>query len=151
MNGICQRRAAVRRRRDRTGSLLRSGICVGACCLVGAAALLAGCPSSGPVGKATVYTDVHGVPHVYGETEYDVMFGLGYAMARDQLDTIVTLYRVASGRLSAKEGPGDEFSNVVSDYLTHLFLVPESAAAAYAAITENERAWLDGFADGLNA
>lgn len=111
---------------------------------------VSGCLIHDPPGNATIYTDVYGVPHIYGETEYDVMFGMGYAMARDQLDTIVTLYRAATGTLSAREGAGEEYVNIISDYLVHLFLVPESAETAYASMPEPERLWLDGFAEGIN-
>ncbi len=94
---------------------------------------------------------MHGVPHVYGEGEYEVLYGLGYVMARDQLETLVPLYRTANGTRAQREGEGSGGSNVVSDYISHLFRVPESAKAAYATMPPRERTWLEGFADGLNA
>ncbi len=118
--------------------------------LIGMALCLAGCPPL-PTREVTLHTDVHGVPHIYAETEEELMYGLAYAMARDHLETIVTLYRTANGTRAAMEGPGNGYANVVSDYLSHLFRVPESAQAAYATMSEQERSWFRGFADGLNA
>ncbi len=118
--------------------------------LIGVAWGLVGCPPL-PTKQATIHTDVHGVPHIYADTEEELMYGLGYAMARDQLETIVLLYRTANGTRAAMEGAGNNSSNIVSDYFAHLFRVPESAQAAYDAMSEQERSWLNGFAGGLNA
>lgn len=41
-----------------------------------------------------------GVPHVYGETRSDVMFGAGYVSAEDRLFMMDTLRHVGRGRLS---------------------------------------------------
>ena len=110
---------------------------------------LVGCPPP-PSREASIHTDVHGVPHVYADTEEEVAYGLGYAMGRDQLATIVTLYRTANGTRAAREGAGSGNSNVVSDYLVNVFRLPQSAAAAYAAMGAQEKSWVDGFAAGLN-
>ncbi len=111
---------------------------------------LVGCPPT-TTHEATLYRDIHGVPHVYAATEEEVMGGFGYAMAQDQLATIVTLYRTANGTRAAMEGEGLGGGYILSDYFAHLFRVPESAAAAYAGMSQQEKAWLDGFAGGLNA
>ena len=36
----------------------------------------------------TIYRDIWGVPHVYGETDQDAAFGLAYAHAEDDFKTI---------------------------------------------------------------
>ena len=36
----------------------------------------------------TIYRDVWGVPHVYGDKDVDVAYGLAYAHAEDDLKTI---------------------------------------------------------------
>lgn len=38
----------------------------------------------GTTGPVEVITDVYGVPHVYGKTEEDVYFGLGYIHAQQR-------------------------------------------------------------------
>jgi len=40
------------------------------------------------------------VPHIFGETDTDVFFGLGLAHAQDRLWQMVMLRRTAQGRLS---------------------------------------------------
>ncbi len=101
--------------------------------------------------EATIYRDIYGVPHIYADSEYELMYGLGYAMGEDQLKTLVTLYRTANGTRPAIEGRGMNGMHIYSAYITQLFRVPQSAATAYALISAQERLWLDGFSDGLNA
>jgi acyl-homoserine lactone acylase PvdQ len=105
----------------------------------------------GPENEVTIHRDVYGVPHVFADTEYEVFYGLGYAMAQDQLETFVPLYRAAAGRRAAYEGAGANDENILADYVVHLFRVPESAAAAYAAMDSAARDRLDGFTEGINA
>ncbi len=45
------------------------------------------------------------VPHIFGETDPDVFFGLGYAHAQDRLWQMLTMRRTAQGRLSEVFGP----------------------------------------------
>ena len=54
-----------------------------------------------------------GVPHVYGETRNDVMFGAGYVSAEDRLFMMDTLRHVGRGRLSEFLGASE--SNLQSD------------------------------------
>lgn len=45
------------------------------------------------------------VPHVFGQTDEDVFFGLGIAHAQDRLFQMTVLRRAAQGRLSEIYGP----------------------------------------------
>ena len=54
-----------------------------------------------------------GVPHVYGVTRDDVMFGAGYVSAEDRLFMMDTLRHVARGRMS--EFLGASAANLASD------------------------------------
>lgn len=54
-----------------------------------------------------------GVPHVYGTTRDDVMFGAGYVSAEDRLFMMDTLRNVARGRLSEFLGASE--ANLASD------------------------------------
>lgn len=47
-----------------------------------------------------IVRDNANVPHIFGETDADVFFALGYAHAQDRLWQMVTLRRTAQGRLS---------------------------------------------------
>src|SRR4051812_7071036 len=48
----------------------------------------------------TVYFDVHGIPHIYGQNEEDVFRVLGYLHAKERLFQMDLVRRVSSGRLS---------------------------------------------------
>lgn len=54
-----------------------------------------------------------GVPHVYGKTRNDVMFGAGYVSAEDRLFMMDTLRHVARGRMSEFLGASE--ANLASD------------------------------------
>src|SRR5262245_3286646 len=51
-------------------------------------------------GTIEILRDSHGVPHVYAESEPDLFFGLGFAMAQDRLWLMDYSRRKATGRLS---------------------------------------------------
>jgi acyl-homoserine-lactone acylase len=55
-------------------------------------------------GRAVLYRDAWGVPHVYAAREEDGYFGLGYAQAEDQLDRLLGLVRWFRGERAAVEG-----------------------------------------------
>ena len=55
----------------------------------------------------------YGVPHVYGTTRADVMFGAGYVSAEDRLFMMDTLRHVARGRMSEFLGASE--ANLASD------------------------------------
>ena len=44
--------------------------------------------------------NTHAVPHIFGETDADVFFGLGFAHAQDRLWQMTLMRRTAQGRLS---------------------------------------------------
>jgi len=59
-----------------------------------------------------------GVPHIYGTTRADTMFGAGYVSAEDRLFMMDTLRNLGRGRLSEFLGASD--SNLASDRATYL-------------------------------
>lgn len=77
-------------------------------------------------GVTVVRDNKFGVPHVFGKTREDVMFGAGYVSAEDRLFMMDTLRHVGRGRLSEFLGASD--SNLQSDRAVY-------AAAGY---TEEE-------------
>ena len=50
--------------------------------------------------SARILRDNWGVPHIYGKTDADVSFGLAYAHAEDDFETIQDVYLASLGRLS---------------------------------------------------
>ncbi|MCG3227474.1 MAG: penicillin acylase family protein [Candidatus Heimdallarchaeota archaeon] len=69
----------------------------------------------------TVFRDEWGVPHIYGESEEDIVFALGYIHAQDRLFQMDMARRVTRGLLSEVVGEDaletDKFSlNKLKDY-----------------------------------
>ena len=72
-----------------------------------------------PRDGVTVLRDsAFGVPHVYGTTRSDVMFGAGYVSAEDRLFMMDTLRHVGRGRLSEFLGASE--ANLASDRAVYL-------------------------------
>ena len=55
--------------------------------------------------EATVYFDDYGIPHIYGASEEDVYFALGFVHAQERLFQMEMMRRMAAGRLSEILGP----------------------------------------------
>ncbi len=66
-----------------------------------------------PAGGVTVKRDTFNVPHVYGETRSDVIFGAGYVSAEDRLFMMDTLRHLGRGRLSSFLGASE--ANLAQD------------------------------------
>ena len=93
-----------------------------------------------------IIRDDFGVPHIYGKTDADAVFGLLYAQCEDDFNRIERNYIWAIGRLAEVEGE----TALYSDLRAKLFMTQEEAIANY----ENSPEWLkklcDAFADGVN-
>ncbi|HEV3229948.1 MAG TPA: penicillin acylase family protein [Solirubrobacteraceae bacterium] len=63
----------------------------------------------------TIVRDGYGIPHVYGQTRADVMFGAGYASAQARLFLMDVLRHTARGNLSELIGAGPQNSTVQMD------------------------------------
>src|SRR6266496_5826693 len=94
----------------------------------------------------TIIRDDWGIPHVYGKTDADAVFGLIYAQAEDDFNRIETNYLNAMGRLAEAEGE----SRIYQDLRMKLFIDPDSMRALYAASPAWLKALMNAWADGLN-
>src|SRR2546425_10615887 len=94
----------------------------------------------------TIIRDDWGIPHVYGKTDADAVFGLIYAQAEDDFNRIETNYLNAMGRLAEAEGE----SRIYQDLRMKLFIDPDSMRARYAASPEWLKRLMNAWADGLN-
>jgi acyl-homoserine lactone acylase PvdQ len=54
--------------------------------------------------NATLRRDEHGIPYIRGRTPHDAYFGLGLAMAQDQMFSLVKRRAIARGELAAFAG-----------------------------------------------
>ena len=93
-----------------------------------------------------IIRDDFGVPHIYGRTDADAVFGMLYAQAEDDFPRIERNYVWATGRLAEIEGEGAIFS----DLRARLYMTVDEAKAAYAAAPDWLKALCDAWADGLN-
>ena len=93
-----------------------------------------------------IIRDDYGVPHIYGKTDADAVFGLVYAQCEDDFNRVEQNYIWATGRLAEVNGE----DALYSDLRAKLFMTTEEAKANY----EKSPAWLkklcDAFADGIN-
>ena len=53
-----------------------------------------------PSAPVEIVRDNANVPHIFGATDADVFYGLGYAHAQDRLWQMITMRRTVQGRLS---------------------------------------------------
>jgi acyl-homoserine-lactone acylase len=94
----------------------------------------------------TIFRDDFGVPHIYGKTDADAVFGLLYAQCEDDFNRVERNYIWAIGRLAEVEGE----SALYSDLRAQLFMTEAEAKANY----DKSPGWLkklcDAFADGVN-
>ena len=51
-----------------------------------------------------IHRDKWGVPHIFGDTDSDVAYGLGYAHSEDDFETIQSVYLAGSSILSKRIG-----------------------------------------------
>lgn len=96
--------------------------------------------------NTTIIRDDFGVPHIYGKTDADAVFGLLYAQCEDDFNRVEQNYIWATGRLAEVEGE----EALYSDLRAKLFMTEEEAIANY----EKSPPWLKelcvAFADGVN-
>ncbi len=91
--------------------------------------------------------NTHNVPHIFGEADTDVFFGLGFAHAQDRLWQMTLLRRTAQGRLSEVFGP----RTLRTDELLRRLDIYELARRSVSAQDAYTRAALEAYARGVNA
>ena len=93
-----------------------------------------------------IIRDDFGVPHIYGKTDADAVFGMLYAQAEDDFNRVERNYIWAIGRLAEVEGE----KSLYSDLRARLYMTQEEAQKHF----EESPEWLQklciAFADGLN-
>src|SRR5262245_42408391 len=94
----------------------------------------------------TIIRDTWGIPHVYGKTDADAVFGVIYAQAEDDFNRVETNYLNSMGRLAEAEGEGE----IWRDLRMKLFIAPDDMKAQYDKAPAWLKALMNGWADGLN-
>lgn len=94
----------------------------------------------------TIIRDNFGVPHIYGETDADAVFGMLYAQCEDDFNRVERNYIWAIGRLAEVEGE----EALYSDLRARLFMTQEEAIENYNKSPDWLKKLCDAFADGIN-
>src|SRR5688572_26589134 len=76
----------------------------------------------------TIVRDDWGIPHIYGKTDADAVFGLMYAQAEDDFNRVETNFINSQGRLAEAEGEAE----IWRDLRMKLFIDPADMKAQYA-------------------
>jgi acyl-homoserine-lactone acylase len=96
--------------------------------------------------RVTVIRDNWGVPHVFGKTDADAVFGLLYVQCEDDFKRVEGNYLTAIGRLAEVNGEEDLYTDLV----TRLLSDTTRAIKRYKDSPEDMKKLLNAFADGIN-
>ncbi|HEY5966761.1 MAG TPA: penicillin acylase family protein [Chitinophagaceae bacterium] len=96
--------------------------------------------------NVTIIRDNWGIPHIYGKTDADAVFGLMYAQCEDDFKRVEMNYVEKLGRMAEVKG----VSSLYDDLLIRMIIDSADAVKDY----NNSPAWLkklcNAFADGIN-
>jgi len=96
--------------------------------------------------EATIHRDAWGAPHVFAETDAEVLYGMAWALAEDDWPLIEANYLNALGR--SAEALGEE--GLRDDWMARALDIVPLSRAEYERASPRMRALLDGFAAGMN-
>ncbi|WP_224491358.1 penicillin acylase family protein [Robertkochia flava] len=104
------------------------------------------------VEKAAAYNveilrDSLGVPHIYGKTDTDVAFGMGYAQSEDDFETLQDVLLATRGRIASKYG----YTAAKTDYVVNFMGVWDAVDSKYEEeVPDSVKTIAEAFADGIN-
>lgn len=96
--------------------------------------------------QITITRDTWGVPHIYGKTDADAVFGVLYTQCEDDFARVEENYLDAIGRLAEVDGE----AALYHDLRARLFMDSTQAIATYKKSPVWMKQLLDAFADGTN-
>ena len=96
--------------------------------------------------RVTIIRDNWGIPHIYGKTDADAVFGLLYAQCEDDFKRVEMNYIEKLGRLSEINGEEDFYN----DLLIKLLIDSTDAIADYNKAQPWLKKILNAYADGIN-
>ena len=67
--------------------------------------------------RITIIRDDWGIPHIYGETDADAVFGMIYAQAEDDFNRIEVNFLNSQGRLAEAEGEDGDLARPADEAL----------------------------------
>lgn len=96
--------------------------------------------------RTTIIRDTWGIPHIYGKTDADAVFGLMYAQCEDNFSRIERNYLYQMGRQAEADGE----SMVYEDLQLQLIADTADAIKEYQTSSASFKKLLEAFADGIN-
>lgn len=96
--------------------------------------------------NVTIIRDNYGIPHIYGKTDADAVFGLLYAQCEDDFKRVEMNYIEKLGRLAEVNGKKDLYN----DLLIRLVIDSSDAISDYNHAPDWLKKLCDAFADGIN-
>ena len=96
--------------------------------------------------QVTIIRDNWGIPHIYGKTDADAVFGLLYAQCEDDFKRVEMNYIEKLGRLSEINGEKDLYN----DLLVRLVIDSADAIKDYNEAPQWFKKLCNAFADGIN-
>ena len=94
----------------------------------------------------TIYRDTWGVPHIFGEKDRDTAYGLGFAHAEDDFETIQNILLASRGRLAKFFGS----KAAPNDYMVKLLGIWDIVNSNYSTLPNDIVEICEGYADGIN-
>ncbi len=96
----------------------------------------------------TIVRDGYGVPHIYAATDAEVAYGLAWAHAEDDFNTIQLAYLAGNALLSRYNGKAGAPADFVSQFIQSKELIEVNYSSTISAPFKKV---LEGYATGLNA
>jgi acyl-homoserine lactone acylase PvdQ len=103
-------------------------------------------PYADQVKRVTIYRDQWGIPHIYGKTDADAVFGLLYAQCEDDFARVEMNYIEKLGRMSEVKGEKE----LAYDLYIKLLIDEKEAKEEYKTSPLWLKKLLNAYADGIN-
>ena len=119
---------------------------VGSCCTLPKGPSPTSYKDLGSQYSVKILRDNWGVPHIYGKTDPDTAFGLAYAHAEDDFQTIMESLLTCRGEMASYAGK----DHAPVDFLAKLLRIENTVEKGYPDIPEDVRLLCEAYADGIN-
>jgi acyl-homoserine-lactone acylase len=108
--------------------------------------LVAGCADAGEI-----RWDRYGIPHIYGATVEEAVYGYGYAQMENHAEQLLLNIAAARGRYAEYFGAGPKESHLQHDIYIHNVRIPERSQRWLETGGETQQRIVEAFAAGANA
>ncbi len=96
--------------------------------------------------RVTIIKDTWGIPHIYGKTDADAVFGLMYTECEENFERVERAYLAKLGRLSEVDGP----AKLYDDLSSRMLYDTTGAIQDYQKAPQWLKTLCTAFADGVN-